>query len=277
MAAGQPQNLPRQRSSQACSPGDVAAMLARAEAGAPGAPLLRFQPIWSVHQKAVGTYLCELVAPGDDGPFAAALAGDTEPALLARLDRLILRLSLAAIDAAASTEISGAICIPVHYRALADTGLRQEFAALCAAITPEARSLVVWEMVGVPDGTLENPLYSMASIVKPHGRSLFIRCDLDSSDFEISAAIGVHSIGVDLRDTGMSETGVLQLLSKFAEQAHGVGLRCHAHGLRTSSLGLAAIANGFDYVSGAAVSDHTEMPWGILPYDAESLFLHKML
>ncbi len=276
MAASPSQKHLHQRSSPARPICDVATLLARAEAEEPGAPVLRFQPIWSVHQKAVGTYLCEMIASGGE-PIAARLPGDAEPSLLGRLDRLVLRRALTAIDAAAGSEVSGAVCIPVHYRALADAGLRQEFAALCNSIAPEARSLLVWEMVGVPDGTLENPLFSMASIVKPHGRSLFIRCDLDSSAFEISAAIGIHSIGVDLHGTDQSETSMLQLLSRFAEQAHGVGLRCHAHGLGTSSLGLAAIANGFDYVSGTAISDHTEMPWGILPYDAESLFLHKFV
>lgn len=245
-----------------------------AEAGETGAAVLRYQPIWSVHQRSVGTYLCELTA-GDGDAVAPEPAGDAAPALLARLDRLILRQALDAVAAGTAAGMSGALCVPVHYPALADAGPRREFAGLCGGIAPEAQALLVWEMVGVPEGTLENPLFAMASVVRPHGRSLFMRGPLDTGSFDIAAAIGIHSIGVDLRRVEEPETRLLQPLSKFAERAHGVGLRCHAHGLATSSLGLAAIAAGFDYVSGAAISESTETPWGVLPYDAESLFLHK--
>lgn len=278
MAVIPPQSRPRRPSCTSRPPGDLAVLLDHAEADGPGVPALRFQPIWNVRQKAVATYLCELATTGAGRePIDPAAAEDAAPALLGRLDRLVLRHALAAIGSATAGTMPGALCVPVHYRALADAEPRQRFIELCASITAEARALLMWELVGVPEGTLENSLFAIASTVRPHGRSLFMRCALDTNAFEIPAAIGIQSIGVDLRGAMESETRILRLLSRFAEQAHGVGLRCHAHGLATSSLGLAAIAMGFDHVSGPAISDSTEIPWGVLPYDAESLFLHNFV
>lgn len=237
----------------------------------------RYQPIWNLHQKVMGTYLCEMMVKYGAGsvPSDAALPLDPDVTLLGRVDRLVLRRALADIETAAQRRMVSAICVPVHFGVLAGASTRRDFIALCNTIRPEVRSLLVWEIIGVPGGVWENSLFSIVSTLKPFSRAVFMRRDFDQTDFEVSAAVGVHSVGLDPGRAGASETRLVPLLERFADRAHRAGLRCHVHGLTTGSLCLSAIGAGFDYMSGPAIAESTETPWGILPFDAESLFLHK--
>ena len=119
-------------------------------------------------------------------------------------------------------------------------------------------------------------LFSMVSTLRPYGRAIFLRSRLAEADFGIPAAVGVHSIGIDIAAIAEPEAEIASRLEKFAENAHRSGLRCHVHGLSTSSLSLAAVSSGFDYLAGDAIAPCADAPWGVQPFDAESLFLRRL-
>jgi hypothetical protein len=234
----------------------------------PGLPL-RYQPIWNVQQKAISIYFGEPAA-------AAEVGAGANPERLGRADRELLRHVLVDIDAAARHRDVGSVCVPVHYATLANAGSRGELLALCDTIPADLRVLLVWEIVGLPEAIWENALFPLVSTIKPYARAIFMRHALDQTDFDVPAAVGVHSVGIDLRDVVDSETDCVGRLEQFAKRAHALGLRCHIHGLVTSSMSLTAIGAGFDYVAGPAISGSIEAPWGVLPYDAESLIQHNL-
>ena len=122
----------------------------------------------------------------------------------------------------------------------------------------------------------ERMLFSMVSTLRPYGRAIFLRSRLAEADFGIPAAVGVHSIGIDIAAIAEPEAEIASRLEKFAENAHRSGLRCHVHGLSTSSLSLAAVSSGFDYLAGDAIAPCADAPWGVQPFDAESLFLRRL-
>jgi len=231
----------------------------------PAEPSLAYQPIWNVRQKAISIYL------GEPAPLHAG-ANATDPEDIGRADRQVLSRVLADIATAAKRQDMGSVCVPIHGATLANAGPRAELVALCATIPAELRSQLIWEIVGLPAGIWENALFSVVSTIKPYGRAIFMRRALDQTEFDVPAAVGVHSVGVDLRDVVGSETDRAGRMKVFAENAHALGLRCHVHGLATSSMSLTAIGAGFDYVAGPAISAGTKAPWGVLPYDAECLF-----
>jgi hypothetical protein len=234
---------------------------------------LRYQPIWNVQQKAISIYLGEPAAAADVGTDVGAGA---DPERLGRADRELLRHALVDIDAAARHRDVGSVCVPVHYATLANARPRGELLAICDAIPADLRVLLVWEIVGAPETIWENALFPLVSTIKPYARAIFMRQALDQTDFDVPAAVGIHSVGIDLRDVVDSETRCVGRLEQFAKRAHALGLRCHIHGLTTSSMSLTAIGAGFDYVAGPAISGSTEAPWGVLPYDAESLIRHNL-
>lgn len=240
----------------------------RAELRRPGGPAalsLGYQPIWNVQQKAISIYFGEPI-PAEDGASAV------DPEHVGRTDCQVLSRVLADIATATERQDMGSVCVPIHGATLANAGPRGELVALCDTIPAELRAQLVWEIVGLPDGIWENALFSVVSTIKPYGRAIFMRRALDQMEFDVPAAVGVHSVGIDLRDVVGSETDCAGRLKAFAESAHALGLRCHVHGLATSSMSLTAIGAGFDYVAGPAIFAGTEVPWGVLPYDTESLF-----
>lgn len=233
---------------------------------------LSYRPIWNVQQKAMAIHLCEPspVPTRPNGPAAAA-----------RADCRLLRHAIADIDRLSRRQGGGAagvgsLSIPVHHATLTNPARRGAFAAQCDGISSELRALLVWEIAGTPPAAGERELFSMVSTLRPYGRAIFLRSRLGTTDFDIPAAVGVHSIGIDLGGVTESETQIAAQLEKFAENAHRAGLRCHVHGLTTSSMCLAAVSSGFHYLSGDAVCASAETPWGGLqPFDAEQLFLHR--
>lgn len=237
----------------------------------------RYWPIWSFQQKALGIYFCQMMVKhgSDSMPAETALLREPDLTLLGQLDRTVLRRAVVDLEAAAQMQMASAVCVPVHFSALASAATRREFMSFCNSISPKIRSMLVWEIVDVPAGLWENSIFSIVSMLKPFSRAIFIRRAIDESDFGVLGAVGLHSVGLDLRCLANTETQILPLLNRFADRAHRSGLRCHVHGLTTSSLCLLAISAGFDYVSGPEVCESTETPWGILPFDAERLFLRK--
>lgn len=231
---------------------------------APAAPL-RYRPIWNVRQKAIGLYLCEADGGGFD---AASTAESTGCGLLRRM--------LADIDRTTRREGAGAVCIPAHPAILSDAASRGAFVAACETIAPALRGTLLWEISCAPGDISERMLFSMVSTLKPYGRAIFLRSRLAETDFGIPAAVGVHSIGIDLGAIAEPEAEIAVRLEKFADNAHRSGLRCHVHGLPTSSLSLAAVSSGFDYLAGDAIAACADAPWGVQPFDAESLFLRRL-
>lgn len=229
----------------------------------PGTPV-SYRPIWNVQQKAIAIHLCE------PGPGAAGRDARLLDHAVADIERMSRRQGEGGPGV-------GSVSIPVHHATLTDAARRDEFAARCAAIAPALRALLVWEIIGTPENAGERDLFAMVSTLKPYGRAIFLRRDLAGTDFGIPAAVGVHSVGADLGAATDSEASIAARLDKFADAAHRAGLRSHVHGLTTSSLSLAAVSSGFHYLSGAAVCPSTELPWGVLPFDAERLFLHRHL
>lgn len=236
--------------------------------GAPG-PRISYRPIWNVQQRAMAIYLCEPA----HGPAAANGPSSGRDARL--LDRAMVDLDRMSRRQGDDGPGVGSVSIPVCHTTLTNAARRDEFTSRCAAIAPALRALLVWEITGTPEDAGERDLFAMVSALKPYGRAIFLRRDLAAADFAIPAAVGVHSIGVDLSRATDSETDIAARLDKFADAAHRAGLRSHVHGLTTSSLSLAAVSSGFHYLSGDAVCASTETPWGVLPFDAEQLFLHR--
>lgn len=240
-------------------------------AGDPPAPALRYRPIWNVQQKMMNLHLCEPAAPmaGHD----PAAAGRADRHLLAQ----VLRDMQGGMEPAGPERGAASVCLPVQHTTLTDPAARAAFLAACDSVPDGLRELLVWEIVGLPEDAGERSLFSMVSTLRPHGRAVFLRSRLDRAEFGIPAAVGVHSVGPDLAEAGAPESDAVRQLERFAECAHGAGLRCHAHGLATSSVTLAAFSCGFDYLAGTAICELRATPWQVRPFDAENLFLGRHL
>jgi hypothetical protein len=242
----------------------------RAEDARPFEPPLRYRPVWNVRQKVIGLYRCDRPV----SPIGGAIeAGDPEAA--GRADGMVLTQVLADIGQFTAEHDIGSVCLPLHHATLTHAATRDAFVALCGAIPAALRGALVWEITDMPQDTCERSLFSIVSTIKPFARAIFVRSRLEESDFEIPAAVGVHSVGLDLGETAETETHILSLLGRFAETAHRAGLRCHVHGAATSSIALAAVSAGFDYLAGDAISGTVAAPGDIRPFDTENLFLNK--
>jgi hypothetical protein len=230
---------------------------------APAGLELGYQPIWNRPQQAISLHCAEPALP--DGSGASRPQDD--------IDRQVLSRVLDDV-AAGGCRGAGSICVPVHFASLATAAPRAEQLRACERIPAGLSDLLVWEIIGLPETVGETTLFSVVSAIRPYGRAIFLRQALETPQFDAAAAVGIHSVGTDLRDAAGSESELLRRLHRFAERAHALGLRCHAHGLATRSLSLTALGAGFDYLAGPAIAGRSARPRGPLPYDVESLLLH---
>lgn len=237
-------------------------------------PPLPYRPVWNVQQKVIGIYRCERPAPchgGDRGETDQVR--NCRPAALGSVDGAVLARVLSDLEPARRGRGMASICLPVHHATLTDTATRNGFVALCDRIPAELRGLLVWEISGMPENAGERALFSMVSTVKPFGRAIFVRCGRDQPDFDTAAAVGVHSVGLDLGAATEPEAPVISRLDRFAHDAHEAGLRCHVYGISTSSISLAAVAAGFDYLAGDTIGKAVAAPLAVRPFDTENIFL----
>ena len=236
------------------------------DAAASARLVLRYQPIWNVQQRAIGIHCAE--------PVPAAGQHWADGRGCGEIDRQILCQVLA--DAGGRHDV-GSICLPVQFAGLATASPRNALLGACEAIPAGLRDLLVWEITGLPETVGETQLFSVVSAIQPYGRAIFLQRELEQAEFDVLAAIGIHSVGTDLRRAAGSETLCAGRLERFAERAHTLGLRCHVHGLASRSLSLTAIGAGFDYLAGPAIAGTVDMPWAVIPYDVESLLLRNVI
>jgi hypothetical protein len=99
-------------------------------------------------------------------------------------------------------------------------------------------------------------------------REVVLRLPLDHTDFGRVLAAGARTVGGDLRGHAWPHARAMRGLADFGKAARSAGLKCYVLGINTQPLAIAAIAAGFDYLAGNAVSPEIPEPVGVVPLDA---------
>lgn len=236
---------------------------------------LLYRPMWNVRTGAISGYLLvpgRVLASGgiafDVTANADALSSIQKFELDCRAIKRIVRDMNQLIAAGRKVLIA----TPVHFETLSSTTRRMAFLKIAAALPPAARQMVLFEIVGAPDGVPQGRLLEMATAFKSLSRAVLFEVQCKPGTFATFRSCGILAVGVNASTMQGSESDVIQSLNKFAEAAAKADVQCYVHGLRSLSMTTAAVAAGFNYVDGTPVASIADAPGSVYRFGLGDLF-----
>lgn len=234
-----------------------------------------YSPIWSAQKKAVISYQLNMAMQSVDGTDldpADAFGGEDDINLIRTVDRLVVKRGLADLSRAIAANRKYIACLPVtSYSLLEQWGTPTIFDAALAGLPSPYPQLIVLDVVDAQ--VLERrDLVQCATAATAKCRYLLLRASLDQTNFAGLAHPNVRAIGGSLRDHAWSEKDAAKKLDSFVTSTVGARLETFLFGIHSRSMAFAAIAAGFDYVSGPAIAPTLDEAGGVSPIDMLGLF-----
>jgi len=236
---------------------------------------LSYRPLWDRARNVVSTYVCTGTLPSSDGTWRDGPAA-TQENLAARgqFDEVVVMRALDHLDDLVRENRVALTVIPVHFETLGGSARRRRITQLLGERVGAAeRKLLLIEIEGVPVGALHSRLVDIIAPLTSNCRAIMLRLSLDTTDFTVFKACGAKALGVDIAGHISSETVLMQHMNRFARSARErAGLAAYVLGADSSSLAVAALGAGFDYIGGEAIAKRVEDPRGLVEFSAANIF-----
>lgn len=210
-----------------------------------------YLPLWEVRRNSVFFYACEpfWTLPGGSVAHEHALAGQLDvPAHAAALDCEVVSNVGDVLADVMDHDRMAQVLVPVHYSTLADETLAARYFGEAAPVGYELAERAYMEIVGVPADVDAARLRRMAESLRPVCRDVCVRVDGETQALEAMVEAGIFAVGLTLRGERRDEAEVMAALTTFAERVAAVKLRSYAYGVASTSLGVAAVCSGVDFL-----------------------------
>ena len=235
-----------------------------------------YRPSWDPARGVIAAYLCVPMLPEVPGVArrvpAALVLKDDAPAL-ERLDFVTLHHAIGVAQGFVREKRRLLITAPVRFATLGAAAHRQRYIEILdERLSPDAASLLVIELVGVPDGVAEARLLESCEPLRAHARAVIMRLRPDFTDFSPFAAAHVAAVGCDLSGQSGPELALMQQMARFSRGAAKAGVATYLRGIASVSLTAAALGAGFAHVDGDAVASMVDQPNGSVRFSLLDLF-----
>ncbi len=235
-----------------------------------------YRPMLAIRTRIVSTFMCLPIRHVREHFHASSYdvlgPGATKDDLFA-LDSMTLRHTGETVTRMVRTGSKSLVALSVHYETLAETTRRSEYIALCAKVLAGNTSRVVFEVVGLPAGVPEVRLTELVTALRLNSRAIIVRVAPDCHDFAAFRATGVHAVGLDLYESRRREQALFPEIEAFVQAASNYSLKTYLFGVRSLSIYTAALAAGFDYAAGHALTTAVETPEKAYLYRMETPYL----
>lgn len=235
-----------------------------------------FRPMLAVRTKVISTFLCipvravqgRLCLSGYD-----VLGEHAQPRQYLDLDAASLRKSTVELERLGKRGEKSLVGIPVHFETLADSRRRSEYVRLSDQLIGNRTDRVIFEVVGLPTGIPQVRLIDLISALRRHSRAVIGRFEIENRNFPAYRTSGLHAVGIDIYGSIKREDVLMREIDEFAQAARRNGLKSYLLGIRSISLYTAAIAAGYDYASGHALTSVAEAAEGAYVYRMEMPYI----
>lgn len=235
-----------------------------------------YRPSWDPGRGVIAAYLCVPMlpdAPGSARRIRAALVLQDDVPALEQLDFAMLAHAIGVVETLVREKRRLLITVPVRFETLCAGAHRRRYVELLRTrLSPEAASLLVMELVSVPDGVPEARLIEISSPLRAHARAVVARLKADTTDFSQFAAARVAAVGCDLGAQHASELALMQLMARFGKAAAKAGVATYLRGIGSLSLAAAGLGAGFSHLDGDAVAVIVDQPRGVVEFSLLDLY-----
>jgi hypothetical protein len=234
-----------------------------------------FHPVWHAKNNLITAYHCALTRNGRPllpQDTLEMLPSDAPTLATAKLDATLYARAVKAIQYLLAESMKAILIIPVHFSTV--DRLRYMGALLEAggSIPDEAKNLMVFELTDLPTDMSRFRLREPANYLRTRARALIARPGFVQMDFELFKELSFHGVSVNLDDYEFPEARILKNFDTFAAQAEKHKLQSFVNGISRTSLAVGAMASGFTYIEGAAISGPVGNPKQIRPYEIDMLY-----
>lgn len=224
---------------------------------------LVFRPLWYVRHEMVTTFLSVPVREAGRGSFAYGYDLLPDPHNhedIAKLDSRVLYGVSKELKRIVAEGKKALLSVPVHFETLASSQRRLDFIKLCSELLAGHDDLMVFELVELPDGIPQSRIVELVSALRAHARAVTARFSLDHRNFTACRIAGLHAVGADIFSDKRKEADIMREMDDFVGMANNQNLKTYIHGVRTLSMKTAAVASGFDYIDGYALTSVVDAP-----------------
>lgn len=216
-----------------------------------------FFPLWEVRRNSVFFYVCEPFWTLPDGGVLRedALAGQfASPRHVVALDVELLRNAAEVAADVMEQDRMAQVLVPVHYSTLVADAAASRYAGEIRKVAYQLQERAYFEVVGVPAEVDRARLGEIVGGLRSLCHGVCVRVDFGWQDLTGLAAARVFAVGLSLRADNRREADIIADLDAFAARAAAASLRSYVHGIRTTSLSVAATCSGFDFIGSEALA-----------------------
>lgn len=234
-----------------------------------------YRPLLALRGMIVSTYICLAIKQDSVGSFFSGYAILPDPSStlqIADLDLLTMATAATELSLIMETGAKTLISLPVHFETIANNRTRTKYLDYCGRHLKKYANFLVFELVGLPEGAPQSRIVELAGMLRPFARAVIARFTMDRKTFGLCRSANLHAVGMDLYYHHEGEASIMRQFNRFVEAANKERLKTYVHGIHTISLNTAAIAAGFDYIGGYALSSVAESPMPARRYDLYSMY-----
>lgn len=235
-----------------------------------------YSPMWVVKGGLLSSYICRKVAePASSTRRRAHLIVEDEESAgrrAAETDLALITIATGVVERLLKRQRQAVVVVPIHFFTTDRPPYRDVLFEMCRQLDSKVGRLIVFELMGIPDGLPPSRLQDQVYQLKAFGRAVLGRVEIGRSSTKIWEGTGIHAIGCDLTGCGAAEDRVMAHLEKFAESASLLRMRSYVQGIPSRSLTTAAVCSGFHYIAGDAVAPPIEEPAGVKTFETSMLY-----
>lgn len=234
-----------------------------------------YGPVWHAKNKLITAYNCALTRDGralTQRDIGELLERDPIEVATAKLDVALFARAVKTIQYLMSQDLKALLIVPVHFSTIDRLRFIAPLLQAGAGLPQEAKNLVVFELTALPADISRFRLREPVNYLKSRSRALIARCGFTPPDLEAFKESGFHGISVDLRDYDWPDSRFLRSFDLFAAAAEKFRLQSFISGISSTSQAVGAVAAGFNYIEGAAISEPVTSPRHIRPFEIDMLF-----
>ncbi len=162
------------------------------------------------------------------------------------------------------------VIVPVHWKTLDHTANRARYLELVERVAAEARRYLVLSVHGIPEDLMASRIEGRIYDLRNACRALTCHVPLDRRDFEQLRGLSFYAVGTSPPRDGAGEGDTIAAMDAFLDAQRHLATRSFIVGLTTRSLVIAALAAGFDFLSGPAIADDSH--GGVRSFSIPDLF-----
>lgn len=238
-----------------------------------------FRPMLAVRTKIISTFICiptrplkgRLCVSGYD-----VLGEHAVPGQFLELDLMTLEKVAFELNRLGERREKSLVGLPVHFETLADLRRRTQYLHRCGKGIDGNVDRIVFEVVGLPDGIPQVRLVDLVSSLRPHCRAVIARFTPEHRNFPAFRTSGLHAVGIDIYASLKREDVLMREMESFAQAANQNKLKTYVSGIRSISLYTAAVAAGYDYAAGHALTSISDAAEGAYIYRMETPYLSAL-